>query len=114
MDMRMRSITRRQFVKVAGVLGVAQITGCLQSFPFKPGLGTGVIAYKRSGRGIKGISHAAKKHNANHVYSTFEAAMNDLPHPGDKSRVVEIAMNGNLHALLFANGNNTADLRLLL
>jgi hypothetical protein len=113
MDKRMKSITRRQFVKVAGVLGVAQITGCLQPFPPAPGTGNGVIAYRRSGRGIKGISLAAKKHNANRVYATSEAAMNDLPHPGDKSRVVHIFMNGDMHARLFANGNNIADLRLL-
>ena len=111
--MQSKSITRREFVKAAGLLGVVHIAGCVEPFRFLPSLGTGVIAYKRSGRGIKGISRAAKKHNANRLYATSEAAMNDPPHPGDKSRVVEIVMNADVHAQLFANGNQIADLRLL-
>ncbi len=39
------------------------------------------------------------------------AALSDLPHPGDKSRVVKIVMNPDMHARVFASGNDVADLR---
>ena len=107
----MKAITRRRVVQAVGVLGIAQLAGCLRPFPVGPNLGTGVVAYRRSGRGIKGISRAAKKHNANRVYATVEAALSDLAHPGDQSRVVRIVMNGEMHAQLFGGGNNIADLR---
>ena len=76
-----------------------------------PGIGTGVIAYRRSGRGTKGISRAAKAHNANRVYATRAAALSDLPHLGDRSGVVQIVMNAEMHAQLFGQGKDTADLR---
>jgi hypothetical protein len=107
----MKAITRRQFVRAVTVLGVAGLSGCGQPFPIGPGIGTGVFAYRRSGRGIKGISNAAKKHNANHVYATMAAAVSDPAHPGDHSRVVRIVMNANVHALLFGGGNSAVDLR---
>jgi len=107
----MKAISRRQFVRAAAVLGVIRLTGCGQPFPIGPGIGTGVIAYVRSGRGIKGISNAAKKHNANHVYATMAAAVGDLPHPGDRSRVVQIVMNSTLHNQLFGSGDDIVDLR---
>lgn len=100
-------------MKAAGLLAAVHLSGCGELPRFIPSLGTGVIAYKRSGRGLKGLSQAAKKHNANRLYATSEAAMNDLPHPGDKSRVVQIVMNVDTHAQLFANGNSVADLRLV-
>lgn len=99
-------------MRAAGVLGVAHLTGCGPRVPLRPGLGTGVIAYMRSARGLKGISKAAKKHNHNRVYATVQAALNDPAHPGDRSRVVRIVMNEQMHAQLFAAGNDTADLRL--
>lgn len=112
MDSGMKAITRRQFVRAAGVLTVAHLTGCVQiTLVGTPTVGTGVIAFMRSGRGIKGISRAAKAHNANRVYATMEAALNDLPHSGDQSRVVQIIMNGEMHAQLFSDGNEIADLR---
>jgi hypothetical protein len=107
----MKAITRRQFVHAAGVLTVAHLSGCVQPLPVGPDSGGGVIAYKRSGRGIKGISRAAKAHNANRVYTTMEAALSDPPHLGDRSRVVQVTMNSQMHGDLFSDGNDIADLR---
>jgi len=39
------------------------------------------------------------------------AAVGDLPHPGDRSRVVQIVMNSTLHNQLFGSGDDIVDLR---
>ncbi len=37
--------------------------------------------------------------------------MNDLPHPGDRSRVVWELMNDNLYKQLFGDGRDIVDFR---
>jgi len=78
-------------------------------FPFQFG-DRGIQAFKRSGRKLR-TSHAANKHNANHVYATRQAAAADPAHPGDRSQVVEITINRSLFKKLFASGRLSADLR---
>lgn len=70
----------------------------------------GVVAWKRSGRG-RHVSNAAKAHNANHIYVSFQAAAADRAHPGDKSRPVPVTINAALFAALFADGKQSVDLR---
>lgn len=74
----------------------------------------GMMVFIRSGRGISGISNAAKKHNNNRIYLTEAAALGDMPHPGDKSVVKTIVISDGLFAKLFPNGNEIADLRHML
>ena len=69
-----------------------------------------VIVYRRSGRG-RHVSNAAKKHNANHLYATEQAALQDLAHLGDRSKVVMVTISSDMYAKLFPNGKLTADLR---
>ncbi|MBI4581571.1 MAG: hypothetical protein HY718_17870, partial [Planctomycetes bacterium] len=74
------------------------------------GGGGGVIAFKRSGRGLR-VSNAAKKHNANRRYKTAAAAEQDAAHPGDPSRVVQLVIPTALALRLFPPGRLVADLR---
>jgi hypothetical protein len=57
------------------------------------------------------VSHAAKKHNANHLYSTRQSALQDLAHPGDRSKVVMVTINQAMYKKLFPIGTSVADLR---
>ena len=57
------------------------------------------------------MSNAAKKHNANRLYATKEAATRDLAHPGDRSKVVKVTISSTMYAKLFSGGKLTADLR---
>lgn len=70
----------------------------------------GATAWRRSGKG-RHVSRAAKGHNANHVYATFEAAASDLPHPGDKSYPVPIVISASLYQAFFGDGRQSVDLR---
>ena len=102
------SITRRKVLRVGSALVLTQAIGCGLNIQQ---LGSNNnIAFRRSGRDGH-VSNAAKKHNANRIYATWDAANLDLPHPGDKSKVVQITLSSQRHAELFANGNLIADLR---
>ena len=102
-----------------GFLGLAVLAGLAASFDW-PESGDaqsraspaqdGVLAYRRSGR-KRHVSRAAKAHNANHVYATYNAAMLDPAHPGDKSRVVPVLVSASLFQAFFGNGRQSVDLR---
>jgi hypothetical protein len=102
-------LTRRTFLKLTAAAGAVSLTGCVPMNNFG-----GTMVYIRSGRGISGISNAARKHNSNRIYLTEAAALGDLPHPGDKSVVKTIVIPNSLFAKLFDNGNEIADLRRVL
>ena len=68
------------------------------------------MVFKRSGRGLH-VSNAAKKHNANRLYTTRSAASADVPHPGDNSNVVSLTISRDLYNRLFAQVRRIADLR---
>lgn len=97
-------VSRRTFLGIASSVGVVTLTGCPLLCK------QGVIVYRRSGRGLH-VSNAAKKHNANHLYATQEAALADLAHPGDRSKVVAVTINRDVYKRLFPEGVLTADLR---
>jgi hypothetical protein len=100
-------LTRRHVLKAGAAAGLVAVTGCVKGM--LPLFG-GVVVYKRSGRGLR-ISNAAKKNNANKLYATMAAAMNDPAHPGDISKVVPITIPAALAAQLFPLGKVQADLR---
>lgn len=112
------NVTRRRFLQVAAALGLTQTLGCgFFGLPdddtdggSKPA-GNGVVVNRRSGRSGH-ISNAAKKHNANHLYRTPEAAANDPAHPGDNSKVVQVTISAELFEELFGDGQLSADLRI--
>lgn len=100
--------TRRQFMQTTATAAAGAITaGTLAGCPPSP---TSKIVFKRSGHGRR-VSNAAKKHNANKLYRTFEAASEDAPHPGDHSKVVQLTISATLYNQLFGNGRVVADLR---
>ena len=97
-------VSRRVFLGVVTSAGIMTFTGCRE--PIK----NARVAYRRSGRGIH-VSNAAKRHNANRLYATYEAALADSPHPGDHSRIVMVNVNGATYDKLFPKGKVIADLR---
>ena len=102
--MAKRSVSRRMFLAVAAGVGAVAITGC------PPAKAEPVVVFKRSGHG-RHVSNAAKKHNANHLYSDAVTAAQDLAHPGDKSKVVSQTISRSEFDRLFANGRKIVDLR---
>ncbi len=97
-------MTRRTFLSLAASVGVMAFFGCT----LPPG--QSVVVYRRSGRG-RHVSNAAKKHNANRLYATEQAALLDLPHAGDRSKVVPFTISSGMYMGLFAGGKLAADLR---
>jgi hypothetical protein len=125
--MRRMSLTRRVFLRWATGAGLLSISGC--AIPINGGGdgdgdgnggngnggngsgGTGgMIVFRRSGRNRR-VSNAAKKHNANRLYKTPEAAASDAPHRGDSSRVVQVTIPMLLGIHLFPPGRLIVDLR---
>lgn len=108
-------ISRRKFIKLSGAFAAAALisvscdgSGSNQTAPD----GTRNV-FKLSLRGRRG-SNAAKKHNANTLFATMEAAEMNRAHPGDNSRIVSFLISEERFNQLFNNGNTTiADLRLI-
>lgn len=106
-------ISRRDFIRLTGFAAAVAIVGTScdggdgnQSNPE----GT-VLVYRLSLRGRRG-SNAAKKHNANHLFLTPQAADQNRAHPGDNSRIVSIELSNERFNELFQNGAiDVVDLR---
>ena len=97
-------MTRRAFLSLSASVGLMAFFGCA----LPPG--QSVVVYRRSGRG-RHVSNAAKKHNANRLYATEQAALLDLPHPGDRSKVVPVTISSKMYNKLFSFNKQIADLR---
>ncbi len=99
-------LTRREFVQATIAAGTAAaLTAC------PPIQGKSRMVFKRSGRGRR-VSNAAKKHNANHLYSSRQVALNDPAHPGDHSKVVWLMISQDRYNQLFPFfGSPIVDLR---
>ena len=107
-------LTRRQF------LGVCTIAAALATLPILPGCGggssstdeaQGLFVYRLSSRG-KRASEASKKHNANMLFATPEAADANRAHPGDRSRIVRVNISpSNFDRLFLIPGRDVVDLR---
>ena len=102
--MKTWEMTRRTFLSLASSIGLLAFFGC--SLP----PGQSVVVYRRSGRG-KNVSTAAKKHNANRLYADKQTALLDLPHPGDRSKVVPVTISSEMYNRLFPFDKQIADLR---
>ncbi|MGB7293776.1 MAG: hypothetical protein WBD99_16525 [Thermodesulfobacteriota bacterium] len=62
--------------------------------------------------GGRRASQAEKKHYANRLYATEDAALADLPHPGARPRIVMVTTSRSRFNELFDNGRIlVADLR---
>lgn len=107
--MSIGGFTRREFFKLSAAAVALMVVSCDDS-----GSGSGAngrTAFKLSLRGRRG-SNAAKSHNANHLFRTFEAADTNRAHPGDNSRIVTVDLSRERFNELFDNGNrDVADLR---
>jgi len=101
-------LTRRNFLSLTASFGFAMLVGCSTIPPPPPAPST--TAYRRSGKG-RHVSNAAKKHNANHLYATEQAALQDPAHKGDRSRVVKVTISNDMYLKLFPGNKLSADLR---
>jgi hypothetical protein len=97
-------MTRRTFLGLTASVGLMAFFGC--TLPPSQS----AVVYRRSGRG-RHVSNAAKKHNANRLYATMEAAALDMPHAGDRSKIVSVTISYAMYAKLFSGGKSIADLR---
>jgi hypothetical protein len=108
-----KTVTRREFIVLSGAAAAAAMiavscddSGSNQTAP--PG---NRVVYRLSLRGRRG-SKAAKKHNANKLFATLEAAEMNRAHPGDNSRVVSVIISEDRFSELFGDGiTDIADLR---
>ena len=73
--------------------------------------GSSVIIYRRSTAHWRRASKAAKRHAANRVYRTPEAAAIDEAHPGDRSRVVAVTVSRAKYEELFPSDAELRDRR---
>ena len=101
-----KEVTRRAFLSTVAIASAVASMGCPRRNPVK----NGVVVFKRAGRKIH-VSNAAKKNNANKLYRTRAAALQDKAHKGDKSYVVQLTINKKEFDKLFAGGRQVADLR---
>ena len=103
-------MTRRELLRLAGIMAATQVVGCGTNFPQVFGGGRGVVVFRRTSRGMH-QSQAVKNQNANRLYNSFITAQMDFAHPGDKSKIVPVTISSDLNTALFSNGNQMVDLR---
>ena len=105
-------LTRREFLAwstAAAALGV--LSGCGGGASTAENTPGGLEVYRLSGRGRR-ISQAAKKHNANKLFSTWADADRNRAHPGDRSRIVRVSISQTEYESLFIIPNRyVVDLR---
>ncbi|UCG38959.1 MAG: twin-arginine translocation signal domain-containing protein [bacterium] len=107
-------MTRRQFLAASGaaavVLALAPLAGCGGGSSRKSEA-QGLFVYRLSSRG-KRASRASRKHNANMLFATWEAADANRAHPGDRSRIVRVNISPLRYRQLFTlPGSTVTDLR---
>lgn len=108
--MGIADFTRREFFKLSGAAVALLFISCDDSSSRSGPNGTREV-FKLSLRGRRG-SNAAKSHNANFLFRTFQAADTNRAHPGDNSRIVTVVISRERFNELFDNGNaDVADLR---
>ena len=108
-------LTRRQFLAfsatAAAVVALVPLAGCGGGTATSKDEAQGLFVYQLSSRG-KRASQASKKHNANMLFSTWEAADTNRAHPGDRSRIVRVNISPSRYELLFQlPGRQVVDLR---
>lgn len=106
-------LTRREFLAwSAAAITVGAMTGCGgSSSATTEDNRSGREIYRLSGRGRR-ISNAAKKHNANKLFSTWADADRNRAHPGDRSRIVRVSIGQAEYESLFIIPNRyVVDLR---
>lgn len=103
-------LTRRDFIMLSGSLAAISIVGISCDPVSETEEGTRTV-FLLSARGRR-ASQAEKKHYANRLYATEDAALADLPHPGANPRVVMITISKSRFNELFDNGRSlVVDLR---
>ncbi|GJM15043.1 MAG: hypothetical protein DHS20C13_03700 [Thermodesulfobacteriota bacterium] len=111
--MSIYDITRRKFLQLSSAVAATAFIGisCDGGDGNQSGSDQAVMVYRLSVRGRRG-SNASKKHNANHLFLTPEAADQNRAHPGDRSRIVSVVISESRFNQLFNGGAvEVADLR---
>ena len=107
------NISRRDFIRLSSAVAAVAFIGisCDGGGGNQSSSDEAVMVYRLSVRGRRG-SNASKKHNANHLFLTPEAADQNRAHPGDRSRIVSIELSNSRFNELFDGGaTEVADLR---
>lgn len=104
-------LTRRDFILLSGSFAAISLIGIsCDSESETETQGTRTV-FLQSARGRR-ASQAEKKHFANRLYATEDAALADLPHPGARPRIVMVTTSRSRFNELFDNGRIlVADLR---
>ena len=104
-------LARRDFILLSGSFAAISLIGIScdsESETETQGIRT---IFLQSARGRR-ASQAEKKHYANRLYATEDAALADLPHPGARPRIVMVTTSRSRFNELFDNGKSlVADLR---
>jgi hypothetical protein len=110
-------MSRREFIVLGGtaaaVLALLPLSGCGggSSNTSSTSNDQSLYVYRLSSRG-KRTSQAAKKHNANKLFATWDAAESNRAHPGDRSRIVQVNISPARYERLFLKPNrDLVDLR---
>ena len=110
--MAKHKLTRRDFILLSGSFAAISLIGISCDSEGEMDTGGTRPAFLLSARGRR-ASQAEKKHYANRIYATEDAALADLPHPGARPRVVMITTSTRRFNELFDNGRIlVADLRI--
>lgn len=104
-------LTRRDFILLSGSFAAISLIGIsCDSESETETQGTREV-FLQSARGRR-ASQAEKKHYANRLYATEDAALADLPHPGARPRIVMVTTSRSRFNELFDNGRSlVVDLR---
>jgi hypothetical protein len=108
-------LSRRSFLALGAAALAGALGGCAdRDFETDAAVTSetgGVTVFRLSSRGRR-TSNAAKKHNANHLFTTAAAANGHRAHPGDRSKIVQVTISRERFNSLFTNPARTdADLR---
>jgi len=113
--MSIYDLTRRKFLQLSGALAATALIGISCDGGGSNSNPEGSVeVFKLSVRGRRG-SNAAKKHNANKLFLTPEAADQNRAHPGDNSRIVPVILSEQTFMEYFEGGSvDVVDLRAIL
>ncbi len=113
----MAKIQRREFLAITGAAVAGFVSGCAgggggggnKNQP-QPNLSEPVTVFRLSSRGRR-TSNAAKKHNANHLFTNEATADKNRAHKGDRSRIVKLTISRAEFDRLFSKGHKKVDFR---
>lgn len=109
--MAKHKLTRRDFILLSGSFAAISLIGISCDSEGETNTQGTRRVFLQSARGRR-ASQAEKKHYANRLYASEDAALADLPHPGARPRIVMITTSKSRFNEFFDSGRSlVADLR---